>query len=754
MRGSFVELHTNYFAVNNMPNSRMEQWRVDFKPDSDNMFLKKRLVNSLMTELGHFVFDGTLLYTFYKLAGGDDPRVNRVVTDPESNQQYTIVMKLVGEVHSDETRYLLVLNIILRKCMEHLKLAKVGREFYDPLGEVALKQWKLQLWPGYTTSIRQHETKILLNCDTKFKIIREDNALHVLKEARGNKLQAEANLIGKIVMTVYNNKTYRIEGVKWTDTPNSTFESKGKSESFASYYKRRYDAKIQETGQPLLSAKPRERDFRRNPDQGEHYVVLVPELCRMTGLKDDQRANFRLMSDIAEYTRTAPGAKVKALKQFCDRFNNPKVLAEMKAWNLEFSSRMEQFKGRVLDGQPIIQGGGSQFKYKADNPDWGASFRNAKLYQTATCSKWAIVYHDRDAGSTKNFIKLLVKSSQTMGFQLAANPFEVPLKDNKANTYGKEVDALCKKQPNMIVVVVPNNKGDAYSVVKKICCGEQGIPSQVVTGTVLGKEKIIASVAVKIAIQMATKLGAEPWKLNLPTKTLMIVGYDTFHDTVNKKKSVGALISTTNPDLTRYFSTVCIHESNDELQVSMKQAFTRALEAYQRNNAGAVPERIIVYRDGVSEGQVRYVKETEICNIRAVFKNLKIEPKLAFIIVNKRINTRFYARKGADFGNPPAGTVIDNTVTLPERYDFFVIPQNVRQGTVNPTSYNVIEDTTGLKPDQMQLLTYSLCHLYFNWPGTVKVPAVCQYAHKLANLIGQSVHRQPSDRLSDLLYYL
>ena len=104
----------------------------------------------------------------------------------------------------------------------------------------------------------------------------------------------------------------------------------------------------------------------------------------MTGLKDDQRANFRLMSDIAEYTRTAPGAKVKALKQFCDRFNNPKVLAEMKAWNLEFSSRMEQFKGRVLDGQPIIQGGGSQFKYKADNPDWGASFRNAKLYQTAT----------------------------------------------------------------------------------------------------------------------------------------------------------------------------------------------------------------------------------------------------------------------------------------------------------------------------------------------------------------------------------
>jgi len=737
-----------------MPKARLEQYRVDFKPDTDNMFLKKRLVNSLESQFGTFVFDGTLLYTFHSLAGGDDPRVMRVVVDPESNQQYTIVMKLVGEVHTDQTRYLLVLNIILRKCMDTLKLAKVGREFYDPQGEIKLQQWKLALWPGYTTSIRQHDTKILLNCDTKFKIIREDTALHIMKDARGNRGLIDANLIGKIVMTVYNNKTYRIEAVDWNKKPTSTFEVRGKQESFADYYARRYNAKIQDLGQPLLSAKPRERDYRRNLDQGEKSVVLVPELCRMTGLKDDQRANFKLMSDIAEYTRTNPPSKVQALRKFCQRFDNPAVKKELAAWNLEFSSRMEQFKGRVLDGLPIIQGGGSQFKYKAENPDWGSTFRNAKLFQTAACPKWAIVFHDRDQGSTMNFVNLLVKAAQTMGFQLAPKPHPVPLPNNKSQTYGKEVDGLCQKGPNMIVVVVPNNKGDVYSVVKKVCCGERGIPSQVVTATVLGKEKIIGSVATKIAIQMATKLGAAPWKLNIPSKTLMIVGYDTFHDTVNKKKSVGALVSTTNADLTRYYSTVCIHESQDELQLSMRQGFTRALEAYQRNNSGRVPERIIVYRDGVSEGQIRYVKETEIANIRSVFKNLSVSPKLAFIIVNKRINSRFYAKKGNDYGNPPAGTVVDNCVTLPERYDFFVIPQNVRQGTVNPTSYNVIEDDTGFKPDQMQLFTYMMCHLYFNWPGTVKVPAVCQYAHKLANLIGGNVHGQPSDRLADLLYYL
>ena len=45
-----------------------------------------------------------------------------------------------------------------------------------------------------------------------------------------------------------------------------------------------------------------------------------------------------------------------------------------------------------------------------------------------------------------------------------------------------------------------------------------------------------------------------------------------------------------------------------------------------------------------------------------------------------------------------------------------MVSQSVRQGTVAPTHYNVIHDTTQLKPDHMQRLAYKLCHLYYNWP--------------------------------------
>lgn len=124
--------------------------------------------------------------------------------------------------------------------------------------------------------------------------------------------------------------------------------------------------------------------------------------------------------------------------------------------------------------------------------------------------------------------------------------------------------------------------------------------------------------------------------------------------------------------------------------------------------------------------------------------------------------------------NPAPGCVIDHTITRRYLYDFYLVPQNVRQGTVSPTHYIVLRDDNNYSPDVLQRLSYKMCFLYYNWPGTVRVPACCQvscislfllllgkilitclqYAHKLAFLIGQSVKKQPADVLADKLYYL
>merc|ERR1719348_1545839 len=127
-----------------------------------------------------------------------------------------------------------------------------------------------------------------------------------------------------------------------------------------------------------------------------------------------------------------------------------------------------------------------------------------------------------------------------------------------------------------------------------------------------------------------------------------------------------------------------------------------------------MPQRIILYRDGVGDGQINYVLEHEIKAIEKCFQAAGINQadlKFTYIIVSKRINTRFFRMNGKP-SNPPSGTVVYSDVTLPERYDFFLVSQSVNQGTVNPTSYNVVKDTSGLLPKHIQALTYKLTHLY------------------------------------------
>lgn len=55
-------------------------------------------------------------------------------------------------------------------------------------------------------------------------------------------------------------------------------------------------------------------------------------------------------------------------------------------------------------------------------------------------------------------------------------------------------------------------------------------------------------------------------------------------------------------------------------------------------------------------------------------------------------------------------------------YWFFLF----HQGTVSPTHYVVIHDESEMSVDTIQKLSYKMTHLYYNWNGTVRVPAPCQ----------------------------
>jgi hypothetical protein len=61
-------------------------------------------------------------------------------------------------------------------------LFQVGRYYYNPTERIIINCFKMELWPGYVTSIRQHEKELLLGVDLTHKVMRQDTVYDLLQE--------------------------------------------------------------------------------------------------------------------------------------------------------------------------------------------------------------------------------------------------------------------------------------------------------------------------------------------------------------------------------------------------------------------------------------------------------------------------------------------------------------------------------------------------------------------------------------------
>ena len=144
---------------------------------------------------------------------------------------------------------------------------------------------------------------------------------------------------------------------------------------------------------------------------------------------------------------------------------------------------------------------------------------------------------------------------------------------------------------DMVLVVIPNNKNDTYAAVKKITLCNLPIPSQCLTATVLRKfaTKGMMSLASKVAVQMACKLGGEPWAVKVPANnTVMVIGYDTWHDASQKNVSVGAVVATLNNTFTRMKSQCFMYRTSQENLEEMRSCIVKALGQYQEINLSLI----------------------------------------------------------------------------------------------------------------------------------------------------------------------
>ncbi|XP_026813338.1 piwi-like protein Siwi isoform X2 [Rhopalosiphum maidis] len=763
--GQPIELISNYFPIKTYTDWSLYQYRVDFNPPQDRINIQRGLLSVHKEFLGTYIFDGTMLFSRKKY----EPNILELTSKQIMNDEIVIVtLKFTSVIEKGDYVSIQIFNLLLRKSLGHLKLTLVGRNYYDAKAKIDIPKYKLQLWPGYETTIGMFDNGLLLRSEISTKIMREETVFDFLKECLKSRnenpnwmVKFKMAIIGSVVLTRYNNQTYRIDDIDETSSTTSTFLKKdGSSISYIDYYKQRYNINISNQRQPMLISK-KKKSFRIEGEETE-LVYLVPELCTMTGITQNMINNRFLMQDIAQFTRTDPTERISKYNTFIRRvLTTPMSTESLTQWNLTLSNKLITIPGRVLP-QEMLYSGKNDSTYPAGiNADWTAHLRSLPMYRHAEISNWVIVTPYMWSSDVGQFTNTLLRVANNMHFSLS-RPRIVEIKDTQIKTYSDSLDRVVNEMsPLFILCVILTERNDLYSVIKRKLCIDRGIPSQVVLAKQVQKNNM--SVCTKIAIQINCKLGGAPWRVKIPESKMMIIGFDVYHDKQNKNKSYGALIATMDKYHTKFFSCVEPHQSGEEISPYFATSIYKALTKYKSMNEGALPQSIIIYRDGVGDGQLSYVHKTEVEMVKRTCKDFYGEQKvgLAFIIVKKRISTRFFCKNKENYKNPPPGTVIDNSVTDPTMYDFYLVPQHVTKGTVTPTHYNVIVDTLNeiprtilITPDILQRLTYKLTHLYYNWSGTVRVPGVCQLAHKLAFLVGNSLHTYPNPSLEEFLYFL
>ncbi|XP_003227089.2 piwi-like protein 2 isoform X1 [Anolis carolinensis] len=754
--GTTAPLALNVIKIH-CQNDAVYQYHVTFSPEVECKSMRFGMLKEHKSVTGDVTaFDGYILYLPLRLPPNEDLKCQRKTDGVE----VTIKIQMTKILEPSSDLCIPFYNVVFRRVMRILDMKLVGRNFFDPTSASVLQQYRLQIWPGYAASIRRTDGGLFLLADVVHKVVRNDSVLDfmhaVYQQSQGNfQDECTKQLIGDIILTRYNNNTYRIDDIDWNKTPKDSFTlSNGKETTFIDYYSKNYGITIKDLDQPLLIHRPKEK---KNPpgklQRGE--ILLVPELSFLTGIPERMKKDFRIMKELSQQINLSPKQHHISLRQLLNRIQkNEDAHNELSRWGLRLDNDICKANGRVL---PLERINLKKTTFTtSEDLNWTKAVTREACISAIPIRYWALFYPKRTREQATELFTMLHKISGPLDIPLTP-PIWSELKDDRIETYARAIKSLLSSENTiqLVVCIITGTRDDLYGAIKKLCCVQSPVPSQVINArTITTQPAKLRSIAQKILLQINCKLGGELWSVDIPLKQLMMIGMDVYHDPGRGKRSVVGFVASTNHTLTQWYSKVVFQMPHQEMVDSLKVCLVGALQKFYEVNH-FLPEKIVFYRDGVSDSQIKMVENYEVPQLQKCFEAFhNYNPKMVVFVVQKKISVNIYSAATDNFTTPAPGTVIDHMITSRDWVDFYLMAHSPRQGCGVPTRYICVLNTANLSPDHMQRLTFKLCHMYWNWPGTIRVPAPCKYAHKLAFLSGQVLHHEPAIELYEKLFFL
>ena len=645
-----------------------------------------------------------------------------------------------------------------------------------------------QIYRGYMTSVQITESGYFMRINDVNKIISGKSALKKILEIREeNRNLNKDDLFKKInqyfsehrtVLAKYGNlRTYRVANINFDKSPKNTNitlrEKDGKETqcNLVNYYKNQYDLKIKDENQPLIEVELLKKKGP-NTEQEKETIYLIPELVFLTGLEhgtnsDDNTTKRKITSK----TKMRPGDKVNAIRSIFTLLNSStnKIYTNKQGKEVKIKSpkEMQELYGikignnlvvnaRVMPQPHLMFNHEEKFVipnngiFRADNPNKVMKFSNENLFYV--CDS-----RERD-DARKVFNGLMMKCKQKKFiFSNDFRPDRVKeyclQRSNNWNDIASELNRLLPNNNNHqygFVFLSPSMEKN-YPALKNYFYKKLGLITQFGITKKLADKKRGNSIQFNLVDQFNVKIGGENHHINFVKENIMknsdvflVIGLKTQVERATGK--VKYCMTSSRNKFLNYINTSIKECENNKQQrdALLTTMFKDAIQNLMKQSPNP-PNYIILYRKGgnyieniqlaLDEKDIFIKVITDLEEMLKKTKNISMQIPFYYICCNLKSDMKFFEVASNDsksYANPKSGLIIDEGVTQKNRFEFYIQPQFVNQGTATPSHYQVMcshqHNDDVLKLEQLEKLTFYLCYYYFTWAGAIREPGALKMA--------------------------
>ena len=649
---------------------------------------------------------------------------------------------------------------------------------------------KETIYKGFYTSAQITENGLFLLVSNVNKHVMETTVYEIiiriksenqgLAESEKRKLIDEYFSSHKTVLTSYGSyRTYRIKRVDFDASPMKTSynvkEKNGQTKTITimDYYKSQYSITINDPDQPLLEVERKSKNQRKalpanendknNNNNNEQIIYLVPELVYATGTDVSNDSTDRRRNIISK-TKIDPNKKIEEIGKIRDMifsndaksyrgkdgniYNSKSSNEISKEWGINLGENLN-IQGRLLPQPKLKYAKNNIIKPNNGNFRSGNTVNGAEICQ----DNFAYVYDKRDKSDIRASLKGLLSKGKMKGLNIKFDQNMSGIHGITLNNYSSWNDIKKqlfnieknKESMQMVVVFLSPQLEKYYSQMKEYFINTCQIATQFVVSKKLQEPKRAGSIMFNVVEQINIKMGGTNFYIDFygeniikKGKVYMILGLET---RVISNETHYSLTSTTNPNLNKMITTFKKCKNvREEKEKAIEELMKSALLGLKK--APHPPDYIILYRQGGNYVQNKKLADSEVPMFtkylnerKAADESKTFNPKFIYVCCNLKGDLKFFEKGNGKYFNPKSGLCVDSAVTQKDKYEFYIQPQFVNQGTATPCHYQVLyedrdknNDENNLKLEELQLLSFYLSFYYWTWAGAVRVPGALKLA--------------------------